>query len=177
MTGSLMLLKGRSEGIDQFDVSVDGFWRSFQAALIVAPGFALTLWLRPDFDDAGLTVTQFWLKAAIAFLVAIVQFPLLALLLCSYFDLKHRFVPLIVASNWVAVIQTVIFVTAVLFAQVSGSLGDILLLVVTVSLMYFQWFVIQTALKTAGTIALAYLTLDMIIGMITRTQIHNWIAS
>ena len=42
LTGAWRLFLGKPDAMRQFDSSVDGFWRSFRAIVLIAPLYALT---------------------------------------------------------------------------------------------------------------------------------------
>jgi hypothetical protein len=43
LQGAWLLARGDTRGMGLFDLSVEGFWRSFAAALLAAPAYVLVL--------------------------------------------------------------------------------------------------------------------------------------
>lgn len=175
MTGSVMLMTGNSAGLAQFDLSVDGFWRSFQAAIVTAPAYALLLVAQPHRGgEVGLGGWQLATSGALTFVFGWLLFPLIALVLCRYYDLSQRYVTLIVAVNWTAVPQIMVFLLAVLLSlALPAPIATLLLLMTTVAVMYIQWFVIRTALATNALTAIGFLVLDIILNQTLQTFIDS----
>ena len=49
--GAYRLARADKSGLNYFDASIDGFWRSFFAAVVIAPLFALFLIVRYSFGE------------------------------------------------------------------------------------------------------------------------------
>ena len=162
--GALRLAMLDVSGMAHFNLSVEGFWRSFFAAVIAAPGYALLVVQRtmdrPDDDGTGVVVVV----EGIAYLVAWAAFPLVALVLTQLLGLGRHYVELIVAVNWAAVLQIGVFLAVLaLSLGLPEALGALLLAVATGALMVYQWFVMRTALQSTGGIALALVLVDLLL--------------
>ncbi len=103
--GAWRLAASIESGMRYFTLTVDGFWRSFFAAVLVAPGYVILvareLIGRVDTFDLGWVV----LVQVLAYALSWAAFPLAAVLLIRLFDLSGNYVALIVSLNWAAVIQ------------------------------------------------------------------------
>jgi hypothetical protein len=150
-------------GMGHFNLSVEGFWRSFFAAVLVAPGYALLvaqeLLARPE------TVSLPWavLVEAVAYVVGWAAFPLVAIVLTQLLDLSRNYAALIIAANWAAVMQIAVFLAAVAVGLVLPPLGGLAAMLATGAILFYQWFVIRTALDTTGGIAVAVLLVDLLL--------------
>mgnify|MGYP006888959685 CR=1 FL=1 len=73
-----LLARGDQRGMALFDLSVDGFWHSFAAALLVAPAYALVL--ADQYAHLGWPESPWWtiLAEAISYLSGWVAFPIAA---------------------------------------------------------------------------------------------------
>ena len=151
-------------GMAHFNLSVDGFWRSFFAAVLVAPGVAILvaqkLIARPDPLDLGwATVVQI-----LAYGLTWAAFPLAALFLTQLLGLSRNYVPLIVALNWAEVLQVAVLLAAtVVGVVIPGVLDGLILLIITGGILAYQWFVTRTALQTTGGIALLMVLVDLVL--------------
>jgi hypothetical protein len=150
-------------GMTFFNLSVDGFWRSFFAAVLVAPGFVLLvaqkLTARSDALDLGWAM----LVQILAYGLMWAAFPVVALVLTQLLGLARNYVPLIVAINWAAVLQLAVLLAAMLLGLLLPALEGLVLLVVTGGLLFYQWFVIRTALQTTGGVALLMVLVDLVL--------------
>ena len=162
--GAYLLARMDGAGAGHFNLSVDGFWRSFFAAVLVAPGYALLVAERlsgqPEEVDGG----RVFLVHTIAYALSWIVFPLAALVLTYLLNVTRNYVALIVMVNWAAVIQIVVFLAAIAVSAILPPvLAGLLLTLVTVAILFYQWFVTRTALQTTGGIAFALVLLDLVL--------------
>ncbi len=166
--GALRLACGDRRGLGFFDISIDGFWRSFRAALICYPLYLLLLGFRiaaPVWEASG--VVPVLVVETIAFVIAWAAFPLLILPLSRWLDRENRFLPFMVAYNWSQIPQAVLFVLIGLDSasgllppstvQVAGMLAIIAVLV-------YQWFIARVALAVSGAQATLVVIIDLLLG-------------
>jgi hypothetical protein len=150
-------------GMKYFNLTIEGFWRSFFAAALVAPGYALLMMLRTtpeeNVDLGALVVVE-----SVAYAIAWCAFPVAAIALTRLLGLGRNYVALVVAINWSAVLQTAGFVVVVLLGTIApGTFGGWLVLLATGAILAYQWFVIRTALETTGGVALMLLLVDLLL--------------
>ena len=154
----------RAASIERFDLSVEGFWKSFFAAVLTLPAYILMLWIDSARSEASARDGGDLVGAFIFYLMGWIIFPLISLVLTRFFDLGGRYVPLVVAHNWVSVWLTAIFVAALVASLVvPPPIDRSLLLMALVGALYVQWFVIKAALLTTGLVALGFVTLNVIV--------------
>ncbi|MCB1884946.1 MAG: hypothetical protein KDG89_13270 [Geminicoccaceae bacterium] len=155
---ALRLLRREPDAITGFDLSVDGFWRSFVAALVCLPGFFL---LSPP-NDPGFS----WPSETLGYVVGWLVFPLVMVPLSRSLGKGERYVPLVVAINWGAVLQMAAFVTAVTLSRLLPQpLGALLVLGTTVVVVLYEWHIVRSALATTAGIAAALTALDLGLGI------------
>ena len=168
LAGAFRLLRFDASGFRFFDVSMDGFWRSFFAAVVILPGYILLVALR--LEDAELANPLFRIAAVefIGYVIGWAAFPLVMAHLSNAFGGAERYPGYIVAYNWFSAPQvTVLLAVAVLReaqlfpeAMATGlSLGAVLYL------MAVQWFVARRALDVHPAVALGVVALDMVISL------------
>ncbi|HEX4185991.1 MAG TPA: hypothetical protein VHY78_09030, partial [Stellaceae bacterium] len=123
LTGCLRLARGDRGGLSCFDRSLDGFWRSFRAAVICYPLYLVLLAMRvtvAEWQQSGgwriVTVET------IGYVVAWVAFPLLMLNVVRWIGRAPRFFDFMVPYNWCQVPQSALFVLVGL-ESASGVLG------------------------------------------------------
>ena len=175
--GALRLARGDAGGLDCFDMSVEGFWRSFQVMLLAAP-FYLLLVLQRRFEfGAGLDPGTLLAEETLPYVVGWLAFPLIALPLTWFLGLSTRFVPLVVALNWTAGVQIAALTGAVLVGTLlPPELSDFLMLLISVALLFYEWFVMRTALQTGGGVAFGFLTVDFLLGLLVNALLAPTLA-
>ncbi|MGH6896138.1 MAG: hypothetical protein ACREJ5_06285 [Geminicoccaceae bacterium] len=151
-------------GMTHFNLSFDGFWRSFFAAALVAPAYAILVGLQVATGEQAIDLGLLVLTESIGYVLAWCAFPLIAIVLTRLLGLARNYVALIVALNWTAVLQTALFLAVVLLAPfLPEVLGTLVMTLTTGAILVYQWFVIRTALETTGGIALMLLLIDLIV--------------
>src|SRR5690606_28113057 len=105
-------------GMAHFNLTVVGFWRSFFAAVWVAPAYAILVGMQLAAETEEFNLALVFLVEAIAYVLAWAAFPLAAVVLTRLLGLDRNYVALIVAVNWTAVLQTGAFLAVVLLALV-----------------------------------------------------------
>jgi hypothetical protein len=149
-------------GMTFFNLTVEGFWRSFFAAVLVAPAYAVLVGLRIPAE--GVNIALVFLTEGIGYVLAWCAFPFVALILTRLLGLDRNYVALIVAHNWSAVLQMAAFVAVILLGGIlAAAFGTLLVALTTLAILVYQWFVIRTALQTSGGIALMLLLVDLVI--------------
>lgn len=103
LRGALLLARFDPRGVGHFDVSLDGFWRSFLGALLVAP---LTIGnMLAEAGDADIS----WLSEALRYMVGWALFPIVMIPMARVMGLSGQYVPFVIAYNWMQVVQAVLF--------------------------------------------------------------------
>jgi hypothetical protein len=161
--GAFRLVWFDASGMTYFNLTVEGFWRSFFAAILVAPAYAILVGMQSaEAEDFNLALV--FLTESIGYVLAWCAFPIVALVLTRMLGLDRNYVALIVAHNWSAVPQTAAFVAVVLLGVIlPQGLGTLLVTLTTGAILVYQWFVIRTALQSSGGIALMLLLVDLVV--------------
>jgi hypothetical protein len=153
-----------ASGMTYFNLTVEGFWRSFFAAVLVAPAYAILVGLQLSTGTEDFNIALVFLSEGIGYVLAWCAFPIVALLLTRMLGLDRNYVALIVAHNWSAVPQTAAFVAVVLLGAIlPEALSTLLVTLTTGAILVYQWFVIRTALQSSGGIALMLLLVDLVV--------------
>jgi hypothetical protein len=154
------------EGMRFFNLTVEGFWRSFFAALLVAPGYAVLVGDQLSQQPPAASLGWLILVQTAAYLVGWAAFPLAALAITAWLRLSQHYVALIVAVNWAVVLQVAVFLAAILLARaLPPGLGDLILMAVMLAAIAYQWFITRTALQTSGSIALMLVLFDLVLNI------------
>jgi hypothetical protein len=149
--------------MSHFNLSVDGFWRSFFAALLVAPGYALLV--AQDLIGRPEAVSPAWafVVETLGYTILVAAFPLVAIVVTHLLGLSRNYAALIIAANWAQVIQMGAFLLAVALGFVLPGLASFTVPLATVAILVYQWFVFRTALDTTSGIAIALVLVDLLV--------------
>ena len=170
--GALRLAKGDRGGLSCFDRSLDGFWRSFRAAVIAYPLYLILLMMR-------VTVVE-WQRSGgwyivivetIAYVIAWVAFPLAMITVTRWIDRAHRFFDFMVPYNWSQLPQSALFVLVGLEAE-SGVLGtqlaQVIDLAAAIAVLVYEWFIARVSLETTASAAAFVVLVDLVLGALVN---------
>ena len=183
--GVAKMLAFRPGWKQSFDVSADGVVRSFAAALLAAPAFALLVASANHFiaenpaiqaqaPDAGFTLAE-----AIAQYVRLwVVFPVSAYVICRVMNLGAAFGPWLVVHNWTVLglilIQTFFYALYAAGLADGGSLGAVLALY-QLARLYVHWRVAHGALDVGPAAAAGAAGAPIVVDLISTTLIDRLI--
>jgi hypothetical protein len=170
MIGALRLARGDRGGLSCFDRSLDGFWRSFRAAVISYPLYLVLLSMRvtvAEWESSGalLIITA----ETIAYVIAWTAFPLVMLIVTERIGRANRFFHFMVPYNWSQLPQSALFVLVGLQTE-SGVLGpqpaQALEVTAAVAVLVYEWFIARVALDTSAAAAALVVFVDLLLGVL-----------
>jgi len=170
LVGAFRLAKGDRGGLSCFDRSLDGFWRSFRAAVIAYPLYLMLLMMRvtiAEWERSG----GFYIIGVetIAYVVAWVAFPLAMLTVTRWIDRSHRFFDFMVPYNWSQLPQSALFVLVGLQAEgqaVSAQPAQVIEIAAAIAVLAYEWFVARVALETTASAAALVVLVDLVLGVL-----------
>lgn len=168
--GAYRLARLDAQGMRLFDLSIAGFWRSFFAAILMAPFFALLVYLQGGedyFADAAIVEFAGYFLGWAAFPLAMVAF-------AHAFDLGRNYIAFMVAYNWSQLVVMVVLlpVTAiVVLLPIPGALAGLALLAVMMAALAYLWFIARTALAISPPLAAAVVALEFALTYLIRVGV------
>ena len=177
--GAYRLARADTGGMSYLNTSLEGFWQSFFAAVLVAPLFFLLLIIRFNVSDIGASVLRFFALEGIAYVIGWILFPLVVFYLAQVLERERQYCGFIVAYNWASVLQNAIYLPfAILFelGMVGGSSAELVNLTLLCLVLAYTWFVTKTALNVAGIVACGVVILDVglwiIVNLLTASMLR-----
>ncbi|MCX8100091.1 MAG: hypothetical protein N3D77_02505 [Geminicoccaceae bacterium] len=178
--GALAILKREPAAMARFDLSLDGFFKSFTAMLLAAPAYALLVLQRLAHEPVDLAGPLLFLLEALSYVLGWLAFPVAAAIVLRLLGQGRRFVPLVVAGNWAALLQVALLVGASLAAlALPEATGALLTTLAVLAALFYQWLVIKTALEAPGGIAAGFVVLDIASSMLVSglvDRFETWLA-
>lgn len=177
--GAWTLFKLDPRGLEFFEDSVPAFWRSFFAAVIVAPGFAILRLIDYAETEVSAGPLAILLVELIAYVVIWAGFPLALHYLARGIDRPERYVLAVVALNWSVVVQIAVSLPVHLIA-VSGILSPgfaaIATLAVLLVTLFYEGFVARTALQVSPPLAALVVVVDVAISLAVQALVNAMLA-
>lgn len=181
LEGALAILRREPAAMAFFDLSFEGFLRSFSAALLAFPAYLVLLLHGLADEPATVVFPLFLLIETGGFFVGWLAFPFAAALVLRAMGESRRFVPLVVANNWAALLQIHFLLAAVLLAAVLPQpTRAVLVTGATLAALAYQWLVVKTALEAPGQVAAGFVLLDVVASMLVNAgtdRLLAWLAA
>lgn len=169
LVGAFRLLRFDRTGFQFFDPSIEGFRRSFFAAVVILPLYVPLIVLRMDDAELANPVLRILAIEVIAYVTGWVAFPLVMAYLAQAFDRWAQYPGYIVAYNWGAVPQ-VLLMAAVALARAAGLFPEALQTGLHFGVMLYllavQWFVARRALDVRPGAALSAVAIDFMLSLL-----------
>lgn len=170
--GAWRLLRLDRGGLAFFEQTPEGFYRSFYAALLVAPGYIILILIHLADVETQASGLRILTVETIAYVISWTAFPLIMFRVTDAIGRGNAYIVFVVAFNWSKVIHMLIFlpIAAISFG---GLLPDgfmtFLSVVASIGILAYQWFVTRTALDISGMGATGLVLLDVIIGIVIKS--------
>ena len=173
--GAWLLARFNRGGLNFFENTVDGFWRSFWAAAIVLPAYAILLTLRQSEATIGVGAGTTFFVHSIAYVIGWIAFPFAMFYAAQIFNRSQWYCRYIVAYNWGSVVQITLMLIIGL-AAASGILSSTIGAMVTVAsilfILIYKGFIAHVALQTTVPGAAAIVFLDFCLSL----MLDGWTA-
>ena len=185
LTAAWELFLDRADAMRRFDVSVEGFWRSFAAVLLVAPFYAFAVLadartvagsdpLMPVESGMGMLVHN-----AVGLLLDWNALPLILALLARPLGNSRHYSEFIVARNWCAVIGAVPFGLIgllIVIGAIDSEFGGILMFAALIVVLRYNYIIARRALDVGTGFALGIVALDFVVSLTLALTIDGLFA-
>lgn len=155
---------------NNFDLSADGFYRSFFAIVLVMPfNILFDLFNLRLLEQQGATVSYGMPEAVFSTITLGAEwliFPIMALFLLRFLGYGHRYSALVIAHNWgTVVVQFIKLPVVVLFSAgiISADFALDFYLIVLGLTLYYRYYIAQTALESPASVAVAIVILHFLL--------------
>jgi hypothetical protein len=152
-------------GMNYMNLSIDGFWRSFFAAVLAAPAYLIILMVQHARLDDDLT----WLPEISSYVLGWIIWPLAALMMARLIGLANNYIPYIIAYNWANVVHIHFLLFAAIITNGSvmpDGIATLLSLLATLAVLLYLWWVTRVALGASVGVAIGFIVLDILTGLL-----------
>ena len=165
--GALLLAKREPRGMEWFNLTLDGFWRSFYALALVYPGFVVLALCERSLMAQPPELQRYLALQTAVYVAQGIAFPVAMIFLARLLRLSATYVPFIIAYNWSNVWVTLLLMPALLLLALGGGqIGGLLNIVASAATVYYRWYVTRTALGTTSMTALGLVVIDVILSIL-----------
>lgn len=152
-----------------FNLSVEGFWRSFLAPVLLAP-FYLALILNDAGEAAeGVDPGAATFARIAAYVAGWAAFPLVMIPIARLLQLGGAYVPYIIMWNWSSVPQSAIMLPAsAAFESLGERAGGMIVMFATVTVLFYGYLVARAGLRCPPLTAAGVVTLDLVLSLLVN---------
>jgi len=146
--GAWRLALRDADGMRWFNLSVEGFWRSFIAALLILP-FALLLAQVPVAGQGEDVGRGFSMIIGLYF-VEWVGRAVLLLGLCAVLGRTNRYASVVIVWNWVAIPEFGLFAAATILSFLIAPMAPFFFVIALGVMFAIDYFITRTALEVGA---------------------------
>lgn len=174
--GACRLARFSSDGMQFFNISASGFFRSFTAAVIVAPFFLTLLLIRYSSIEEPPSFARYIILEGLAYVIAWCVFPLVMEGLSRTMARTAQYMQFIIAYNWSMVLQNTLYIMVILLGHIGvfsqGTTNGLALIVLVWSLI-FTGFVARKALVVTPLTAGGIVIMDLLLSVCIELSIGS----
>jgi hypothetical protein len=176
------LFLGDPRGMAGFDLSVEGFWRSFGAIFPILPFYLCVVLVERQirFGDAAtppdVSEGHFFFVRALIVAVDWVALPVLLGLFARPLGIAQNYAAFVIARNWASVLVVVpdTFVTLLLgLGVVSREIAAFLSLAALLVILRYRYFVARIALGVGIGFAIAITIADLLLSLVINVGLDQ----
>lgn len=170
--GAWRIARFDPDAMRHFNLTMQGFWRSFIAAALLAPFFVLTNVLNVADASAehlsrdGFGYVAVWL---LVWFVAWAVFPIVMVPVSHLLKLSDVYVPFIIAWNWSSVLMAAaLYPLSMIYGL--GIIGQqpaaLLLMAVRITLFFYGYLVARASLRCGIAMAIGLVVMEFLISLL-----------
>jgi len=170
LIGLFRLARGDRGGLDCFDRTLDGFWRSFRAAIVCYPLYLMLLTMRvADADwqrSGGIRIVT---VETIAYVISWTAFPLVMLNVARWIGRAERFFDFMVPYNWYQLPQSMLFVLVGLISAggpPDSGVAQLAAVAGAAAVLGYEWYLARVAFDTTRSAAALVVLVDLVLGAV-----------
>jgi hypothetical protein len=158
--GAWRLLHFDPSGMNYFDKTPDGFWKSFYPAIFWLPVALFIILIRVPGLDISLHII---LASALAEVSVLFAFPLILFGICNTIDRQNEFLGCVVALNWSKIIQVGLYLPVILLPPPDRSLGltELVSLSIGIFLLVYEGYILHRSLNVTRLMASGLVAVDI----------------
>jgi hypothetical protein len=159
-----------------FNLTLQGFWRSFLAPVLLAPFFLLIVLLdagRAAEDEAAGTMA---VLRVVSYGFGVVAFPLLMVPMARLLRLSDTYVGYIIMWNWSALPQNAIMMpvtTLVAFGLVADKSAAMFSMAAVLTVLFYGYLVARAGLRCPPLTAVGVVLLDFVLSLVINTAARS----
>ncbi len=161
-------------GLGYFDRSIEGFWRSFRVALLIAPFSAIIILYELELIKPTVGWQHIMLTETLSYIVSWVLYPTVAYEICRFISRETEYPGYIVVYNWSTLLlvaaEVLVWLPTLMGITAAETSHNLHLLVGHIYLVYL-WFIARAALRIDPFSAIGMVFTDYVLTFVL-SEIH-----
>lgn len=176
INGAWRIARMDQNALNYFNISIEGFWRSFLAVLIVVPLYVVFLVLNlgqlsgMELPTGSATSKELYVAIKLAaHILGWLAFPVVMIPISRLMDLSQSYVPYIIVWNWSNVLVMAVILPAVLLfppSAQSGQSAKLILMAAQITVLFYGYLVARAGLQCKILTAIGVVMLDLLLGLL-----------
>ena len=176
INGAWRIARMDQNALNYFNMSIEGFWRSFLAVLIVVPLYVVFLVLNlgqlsgMELPTGSATSKELYVAIKLAaHILGWLAFPVVMIPISRLMDLSQSYVPYIIVWNWSNVLVMAVILPAVLLfppSAQSGQSAKLILMAAQITVLFYGYLVARAGLQCKILTAIGVVMLDLLLGLL-----------
>ena len=176
INGAWRIARMDQNALNYFNMSIEGFWRSFLAVLIVLPLYVVFLVLNlgqlsgMELPTGSATSKELYVAIKLAaHILGWLAFPIVMIPISRLMDLSQSYVPYIIVWNWSNVLVMAVILPAVLLfppSAQSGQSAKLILMAAQITVLFYGYLVARAGLQCKILTAIGVVMLDLLLGLL-----------
>lgn len=174
LAGIGRLIRFDRRGLTYFDQSIQGFWRSFSVALLVAPLHAVLIPHRLEATKPTVGWLQVTAIEILTYMVFWLLYPAVAFEMCRWLKRHSEYPGYIAVYNW----SSILFIATQVLAWLPSMTGftttafsENLHTAAYCAMQVYWWFIAREALKIDGVVAVGFVFVNFVL-MLLLSALH-----
>ncbi|MCP4383894.1 MAG: hypothetical protein GY798_21220, partial [Hyphomicrobiales bacterium] len=167
MTGAWALFLDRPDALRHFDFSVEGFWRSFRAIVLVIPVYLIIVLSQPA-TEANTAPSAMVVDVVLRLALDWVTLPIVLALAARPLGLEARYGAFVVARNWGSVLATAplgVIGALVLVGLLGSEIANLLTIITVLVMLRYMYLIARRTLNVGPGGAVGIVVLDFAISL------------
>ena len=163
------------DALAYFNVTADGFWRSFSALVLVAPFYIGFLILShgqqpgPELPT-GPVISAAWYVTVklLAFVAGWLVFPVVMVAISRLLDLTQTYAQYIIVWNWANVLEMVVILPAVMLflsGALPGQSAAMILMAAQITMLFYGYLVARAGLRCKTVTAIGVVAFNFVLSL------------
>lgn len=183
LKGAWRILRGDAAGMDDFNVTTEGFWRSFQVIFLMAAPMGIRFLAdRQAYLESHKIGLEEFPSAAFSFATVVgvgvdwVLMPILLILAANFLGIKERYAHYVIARNWASFISASLFaIPALLYLTGIASLlvTAFMDLALLGFILFYSYRICRVGLKADIPLALGIVIFDFFLSLFLGQMLYT----